>query len=68
MFDTENLLQQAVSAFYPSDRVFARVKKHVFEKAQKTQNGVVLVCVNRDSRKIFNSVFKAYDKLMQRIA
>lgn len=68
MFDTENVLQQAVSAFYPSDSVFIRVRKRIVENAQKAKSSVVLVCVNQNSHKIFKSVFKEYDKLMQRIA
>lgn len=68
MFDTDSLLRQAVSAFAPSDAVFSRVKDRICGKARKAQSGVVLVCVDKDSCKIFERVFKKYDKLMQRIA
>ncbi len=68
MFDTDSLLRQAVSAFSPSDAVFSRVKDRICGKARKTQSSVVLVYVDKDSRKIFERVFKKYDKLMQKIA
>lgn len=68
MFDTENLLQQAVSAFAPSDAVFTRVKNRICAKNKKAHSSVVLVYVNQDSQKIFKSVFKKYNKLMQKIA
>lgn len=68
MFDTDSLLRQAVSAFAPDDAVFVRVKDRICGKARRAKTGVVLVYVNKDSRKIFNAVFKKYDKLMQKIA
>lgn len=68
MFEPENLLQQAVSAFAPSDAVVARVKDRIRAKTKKAHTGVVLVCVNQNSQKIFKSVFKKYNKLMQKIA
>ncbi len=68
MFDTDSLLRQAVSAFAPSDAVFSRVKDRIRGKAPKAQSSVVLVYVDKDSRKIFERVFKKYDKLMQKIA
>ncbi len=68
MFEPENLLQQAVAAFQPSNAVFARVKNRICKETKKTQSSVVLVYVNQNSQKIFKSVFKKYNKLMQKIA
>lgn len=69
MFDIDSMAKQAVSAFAPSDAVFARVKNRIREKQQKgATGGAVLVCVNKNSEKIFRSVFKKHDKLMQKIA
>lgn len=71
MFDSEKILQQAISAYAPSDAVFARVKARLrerFEQIRSPQSSVVLICVNKDSPKIFKSVFKKYQKLMQKIA
>lgn len=68
MFDSENALKQAVSAFHPSDAVFARVKNRIYNTAKQKKSCVTLISVNKDSRKIFETVFKKYDKLMQKIA
>lgn len=69
MFDTDTLLQQAVAAFSPSDAVFARVKDRIRERDQSKGRGVVVLgFVNQDSEKIFRSVFKKHNKLMQKIA
>lgn len=68
MFDPENALKQAVSAFHPSDAVFTRVKNRIYNTVKQTRSSVTLISVNKDSRKIFDAVFKKYDKLMQKIA
>lgn len=69
MFDMDSMLQQAVSAFAPSDAVFARVKDRIREADKSKGTGVVVLgFVNQDSEKIFRSVFKKHNKLMQKIA
>ena len=56
MFDSENALKQAVSAFHPSDAVFARVKNRIYNTVKQTRSSVTLISVNKDSRKIFETV------------
>lgn len=60
----EALLQQAVHAFSPSAAVRERVK---FRICPQQFSGVSVVFVHKDGAKIMESVFKRYEKLMNKI-
>ncbi|MGN0570847.1 MAG: hypothetical protein ACI4K9_01550 [Candidatus Fimenecus sp.] len=63
MDKTDALLKQAVRAFSPSATVRERVK---FRICPHRFSGVSVVFVHKDGAKIMESVFKRYEKLMNK--
>lgn len=63
MDKTDAFLKQAVNAFSPSAELFERVK---FRICPHRFSGVSVVFVHKDGAKIIETVFKRYEKLMNK--